>query len=60
MKTQKINNNFTTIVIELSETEVKCLINLFESFAQYTNQQADTLYMGMRGNIYAELKNLSL
>lgn len=57
MKIEKINEHFT-VKMEVTEMEIQSLLDLFESYAQFRNMPPDNLYLGLRGQIYQELRKL--
>lgn len=57
MKAIKKNEYFTA-EIELSEAEIQTLVGLFEDNCMYRNLPPEKAHMGLRGDIYKQLKDL--
>lgn len=57
MKAIKKNEHFTA-EIELSEAEVQTLIGMFEEMCMWRQMQPEKYLLGLRGEIYKQLKDL--
>lgn len=57
MKAIKKNKHFTA-EIELSEAEIQSLVGLFEEMCMWRHMQPEKYLLGIRGELYKQLKEL--